>query len=425
MQPYNLVSLFGLGGLIGLAWIFSNNKKAVNWRLVSVGVAMQMAIGLVVFILPQGREAFWQLNQFIVKVLEVSTQGTEFVFGPLALPPGEKGSLGFILAFQTLPAIIFFSALMSILYFIRVMPWMIRQFALAFSKSMGISGAESVSAASNIFVGIESALTILPHLPKMTKSELTTVLTAGMATVASNVLVFYVFSLKDSFPAIAGHLVSASLLSAPAAIVMSKILYPETGTPETLGQAIHPHYEKENNLFEAIINGSKAGLSLIAGILALLIAVLGLVALVDLGLTEVGSWFGAESFSLSLIFGYLFYPLTLLIGVPYADAALISEIIGKRMVLTEFVSYLELGKAMRQGQIHDPRSLVIASYALCGFAHFASLSIFIGGIATLVPSQTKNLSQIGFRALVAATLACLMTGAIAGIFYSEGSILFG
>ncbi|MDX2471282.1 MAG: nucleoside transporter C-terminal domain-containing protein [SAR324 cluster bacterium] len=429
MEPYNLVSLLGLAFFVGLAWVFSSNRKAINWKLVTVGITIQLALGLFVFVIPQGRELFWNINNLVVKLLSVSTKGAEFVFGPLAVPPGGQGSMGFFLAFQTLPSVIFFSALVSVLYFLKVMPFLIRIFAKIFTKTMGISGAESVAVASNIFVGVESALTIKPHLKAMTKSELCTLLTAGMATVASNVLAFYVFSLQEFFPAIAGHLVSASIISAPAAIVLSKIILPETETPETLGEDIHPQYEQDSNIFEAIIKGAQSGLSLIAGIIALLIAVLGLVALFDLGLSGIGSFVGLKAMgfelSLSNIFGYLFYPLTLAMGVPMVDAVAISRIIGERLVLTEFVAYMDLAKAIKEGAIHDPRSLVIASYALCGFAHFASLSIFIGGISALAPSKTKELSEVGLRALLAASLACLMTGSIAGTFYLEGSILFG
>ena len=429
MEPYNLVSLLGLLVFVGIAWGLSKHPKAVNWKLVAVGISFQLALGLFVFVIPQGRELFWAINNLVVKLLSVSTKGAEFVFGPLAVPPGGEGSLGFFLAFQTLPSVIFFSALVSILYIFKIMPFVIRIFAKIFTKTMGISGAESVAAASNIFVGVESALTIKPHLKGMTKSELCTLLTAGMATVASNVLAFYVFSLQEFFPAIAGHLVSASIISAPAAIVLSKIILPETETPETLGEDIHPVYEKDSNIFEAIIKGAQSGLNLIAGIIALLIAVLGLVALVDLGLSGIGEFVGIKAMgfdlSLSNIFGYLFYPLTLAMGVPLVDAMAISRIIGERLVLTEFVAYMDLAKAMKSGAIQDPRSLVIASYALCGFAHFASLSIFIGGIAAIEPSKTRELSEVGFRALIASSLACLMTGSIAGAFYLEGSILFG
>ncbi|MFC1486045.1 nucleoside transporter C-terminal domain-containing protein, partial [Candidatus Latescibacterota bacterium] len=291
-------------------------------------------------------------------------------------------------------------------------------------------GAESLCAASNIFVGVESSLTVKPYLEGMTASELTTVLTAGMATVASNVLALYIFSLQPQFPTIAAHLISASFLSAPAAIIMSKIIMPETGTPVTLGRLVDIHYEREQTVFEAVINGANAGVKLIVGIAALLVAVLGLVALVDLFLGGISSWvngvFGTGfDWSLTGILGWLFYPFTVILGIPLSDAGIIAGIIGERTIVTELTAYQHLAEAMAQGLIIHRRSAVIAAYALCGFAHVASVAIFIGGISAIAPKTTQTLGRVGMRALLAATLACLMTACIAGTFYSEGSILFG
>jgi len=416
MESYNWVSLAGLFVLVALGWALSNNRKAVDFRLVLWALGLQLLIGAFVFLFPPGRELFWHLNNGVVTLLSVSGEGTRFLFGNLAIPPGQEGSLGFILAFQTLPAIIFFSALMAILYQWGVLPALIRVLAKVMTKTLRISGVEGMIAATNIFVGVEAGLTIKPHLAKATQSELTLILAAGMATVASNILALYVFTLQGVFPAIAGHLISASIISAPAAILMAKLLVPETGVPQTKGQDIKPHYEKADNLFGAIIEGSQNGVKLIVGIASLLIAVLGLVALVNLFL-------GLGGLSLQQLLGYLFYPLTLLMGVPFEDASIMASIIGERLVVTEVVSYMDLAKAMETGVIHHQRSLVIGSYALCGFAHFASLAIFVGGTAALAPERTKDLSAIGLRALLAATLACLMTGAIAGIFYNQTSLL--
>ncbi|HPQ40722.1 MAG TPA: Na+ dependent nucleoside transporter N-terminal domain-containing protein, partial [bacterium] len=284
MEVYNLVSLLGLFAYICLAWIFSNNRNAVNWRLVAWGVGLQAVFAVFIFQVPVGSRFFLWLNDVVVRILECASAGSQFLFSRLALPPGTENaagetSLGFYLAFQGLPAIIFFSALMAVLYYYGVLPWMIRQFARLFSRLMRISGAESLCAASNIFVGVESALTIQPHIRKMTRSELCTVLTCGMATVASNVLAVYVFSLQKVFPTIAAHLISASFLSAPAGLVMAKLLYPETETPETLGKDIQVHYEKPPSVYAAVINGAQTGVQLVLNIAALLIAVLGLVAL--------------------------------------------------------------------------------------------------------------------------------------------------
>ncbi|OGH04441.1 MAG: nucleoside transporter [Candidatus Lambdaproteobacteria bacterium RIFOXYD1_FULL_56_27] len=422
MESYNLVSFLGLFALIGLAYLLSAHRSKVSWKMVAWALGLQLLFGLFVFLLPQGRQLFWLLNSLVVQVLGVSGEGIRFLFGPLALGPGQEGSLGFILAFQTLPSIIFFSALVAILYYLKVMPWVIRVFAKLFTKTLGISGAEGVSVASNIFVGVESTLTIKPHLAKMTASELCTILTAGMATVASNILALYVFTLQGVFPAIAGHLISASFISAPAAVLMAKLLLPETGQPETLGLAIHPHYDRDSGFFEAVINGAQSGVQLILGIGALLVAVLGLVALANLGLGALGSLAGLD-LTLQTLLGYLFYPFSLLVGIPLEDAVAISRILGERLVVTEVVSYQDLAQLAQSGQMLHPRSLVIASYVLCGFAHFASLAIFVGGAAALAPERTKAIAQVGLRALLAATLACLMTGAIAGTFYNHTSLL--
>lgn len=435
MQAYNLVSFSGIFVLLSCAWLLSSDKKNINWRVVIWGITLQMIFALFIFTVPAGAKLFLFINDMVVKVLDSASAGTRFVFGRLALPPGatnEAGetSLGFILAFQAFPTIIFFSALVSILYFCNIMPRLIKGFAFIFTKLMKISGAESLCAASNIFVGVESAFIIKPHLDDMTRSELCTVLTAGMATVASNVLAFYVFTLQSQFPTIAGHLISASFLSAPAALVMSKMILPESDVPITLGETITPHYEKESNLFEAIINGANSGIRLIVGIIALLLAVLGLVALLDLFLGGIGwrlnSLLGIQiDWTLKGLLGYIFYPITLVLGVPPSDAGIIARIIGERTVVTEVVAYQDLAVVMGQNLLKHPRSAVIATYALCGFAHVASMAIFIGGVAALAPKKTRTLSQIGLRALLAATLACLLTACVAGTFFMKGSILLG
>jgi len=432
---YNLVSFSGIFVLTAVAWLLSSDRKNLNWRVIIWGVGLQMLIALFIFKAAAGIELFDFLNVAVVKVLKSSTAGAKFVFGRLALVPGEVGetgeiSLGPILAFQVFPTIIFFSALISVLYFFNIMPLVIRGFAYVFTKLMRISGAESLVAASNIFVGIESALTVKPHLAEMTKSELCTILAAGMATVASNVLALYVFTLQAQFPKIAAHLISASLLSAPAALVMSKIILPETDAPRTLGKNIKPYYEKEKTIFEAIINGANAGVKMIVGIIGLLIAILGLVALVDLFLSALGGklnlLLGFEvDWSLRGILGYVFYPFTLILGVPASDAGIISKIIGERTIVTEVVAYRDLAAVMAKGALQHPRSAVIAAYALCGFAHLASMAIFVGGISALAPNKTHTTVKVSFRALLAATLACLMTACVAGTFFTKGSILFG
>jgi CNT family concentrative nucleoside transporter len=396
MELYNLVSFMGIFVIAGFAWLCSNNRKVVNWRVIIWGIGLQLLFAFFIFVLPIGAKFFLFVNDIVVTILESATEGTKFVFGRLALPPGTTNadgetSLGHFLAFQGLPTVIFFAALVSALYYLRIMPLIIRGFASVFTKLMRISGAESLCASSNIFVGVESALVVKPHLKDMTKSELTTILAAGMGTIASTVLAIYVFFLQDQMPMIAGHLVSASVLSAPAAVVMAKLIFPEVEEPKTLGLDVKPHYEREDNLIMAIINGANTGLKYLFGIVALLIAFLGILALLDVIL----GWFGGN---LNGWFGW-------------------------SIVATEVASYKDLSQLLAQGTLQHPRSAIIASYALCGFAQVASLAIFVGGIGALAPQRMKDLSRLGFRALLAATLACLMTGAVAGVFYTSSSIL--
>ncbi len=431
----NFVSFLGILILAGFAWLCSSNRKVINWRVVLWGIALQFFFAIFIFVLPIGAKFFLFVNEVVAVVMDSAMEGTKFLFGRLALPPGttnESGetSLGFILAFQALPTIIFFSALVSALYYLRIMPLMIRGFAFVFTRLMRISGAESLCASSNIFVGVESALVVRPHLRDMTKSELVTILSAAMATIASTVLAFYVFLLQGELPTIAGHLVSASLLSAPAAVVMAKLIYPETEKPKTLGVDVKPHYEREENVIMAIVNGANSGLKYLGGIVALLLAFLGILKLLDITLGLFGgclnNWFGWDfEWTFSSILGYIFYPFTLVLGVSPSDALEVARLIGERTVATELVSYQHLSQLMAEGRLSDPRSAIIASYALCGFAHIASLAIFVGGIGGLVPERLKDLSRLGFRALLAATLACLMTGAVAGLFCSRASILLG
>lgn len=434
MGLYNFISLLGIVILILVGYFLSTNRKEINWHVVVWGIGLQMLIALFLFIFPVGVKVFIWVNDIIVRIMDSSLYGAKFVFGRLAIPPGDPkeaiSSLGFILAFQAFPTIIFFSALMSMLYYFSIMPRIIKAFAYLFTKLMKVSGAESLCTAANIFVGVESVLTVKPFLPKMTPSEMCTVLTAGMATISSSMLAIYVFSLQDIFPNIAGHLVSASFLSAPAALMMSKIILPEEGKPETLGEHVEPYIERDQSLFESIIKGANSGVQLIIGIVALLIAVLGLVACFDQLAGFLGKNINAIfhlnfEWSLKNILGIIFYPFTLILGVPMSDVAVLSRIIGERVVVTELTSYRDLALAVSQGEITSMRSAVVATYALCGFAHIASLAIFVGGISAIVPEKTSTLAKVGFRSLLAATLACLMTACIAGVFFTENSILLG
>jgi CNT family concentrative nucleoside transporter len=434
MTRYNLVSLAGIFALVAFAWLLSADRRRVNRRVILWGTGLQMLFAVFVLVVPAGVRVFEAVNDLVVKVLDSASAGTRFVFGRLALPPGavnEQGesSLGFILAFQALPTIVFFSAVMSLLYYFRIMPRVIQAFARVFARLMRVSGAESLCAASNVFVGVESAFTVRPYLARMTRSELCTVLTAGMATVSSNVMALYVFLLRDTFPNIAGHLVSASILSAPAALVMSKILLPEGEAPETMGQAVECHHERERTMFEAIIAGANGGLKQIFGIVALLLAVLGLVALADLALGWAGRHLGAAlghplAWSFKGALAYVFYPFTLAMGVPVSEAMTVAGIVGERAVATEVAGYQDLAVAVRAHAL-SPRSAVIAAYALCGFAHVASMAIFVGGVSALIPARTGDVAGVSVRALVAATLACLLTAAVVGVFLPNTPAVLG
>lgn len=427
MGIYNLVSFLGIFSLMLVAWIFAKDRGNINWRVVFWGVTLQLLFALFIFYLPVGLFLFNWINDIVIKVLSFAFEGMYFVFGALAVTPGATGpagekSLGFILAFQALPAVIFFSCLMAILYHIGVMQKIVKAFSYVFTRLMKISGAEALCTSSNIVVGIESAFTIRPYIEEMTMSELCTILTAGMSTIASTVMAIYVGFLYHAFPTIAGHLVSASILSAPAAIVMSKLLYPENEHPKTLGRVVAGHYEKASSWIEAIIRASGEGVKMVVGIVALLLAFLGLLAMVNWFISTISHWIGASlgislSLSLQKILSFLYYPLTLMMGVPLQDIARVSTLLGERTIVTELVSYQHLSQYISSGVLTNPRSIIITAYALCGFSHIASLAIFVGGISALAPRRAKDLARLGFRALFAATLACLMTGAMAGVFY--------
>lgn len=418
----HLISLAGFFVFAAIAWLFSANRRKVDWRTVGWGIGLQFLIGLLVFKLPGSRQAFLWLNDGVMALLEAAKAGSDFLLGPLSTGKTEAGTpLGFILAFQALPIAIFFSAFAAALYHFGILQFIVRLFARLFHRTMGMSGAESLSSAANIFVGVESALVVRPYIEKMTRSELLTVLSTGMATAASTTLGLYVILLGKSFPQIAGHLMSASVIAIPAAIVMAKLLLPETETPETASSI--PKEEEASharNLMSAIIEGSMDGMKLAAGIAALLVAGLGMVALLDKFVGWPSRLLGlSEPLSIVKILGWVFYPFAALLGIARADIAEAGKLLGERVLLTEVVSYQDLSVMISSGQITDPRTVVILTYALCGFTHVASIAIFVGGTAALAPSRRDDLAALGFRALLAATLATLMTGCIAGIF-SDG-----
>ena len=421
----NLVSLGGLLALGALAWVLGGCPRPLPWRTVAGSYAVMAVLGVLIFLVPQARPALLLVNDAVVVVLGSANAGAEFLFGPLAVGPGGataggEPSIGFVLAAQVLPAVIFFAALMAVLYHLRWVQPVVRLLGRLFHRSLELSGAEALGGAANVFFGVESALTIRPYLERMTRSELLMVLTCCMSTVASTTLAIYVLFLRDSFPQIAGHLVSASVLSIPAAALVSKLMLPERETPATRGRvpAIDDG-DRHGNVIAALAAGAWDGLRLAAGIATLLIAVLGAVALIDLALgwatrPLAGSLGGP--LELRRVLGWVFAPLAWLIGIEPADVADAARLLGARAVVTEVPAYRELGRLAAQGLV-SPRTTLILSYALCGFAHVASVGIFVGGIAALAPSRRDDLAALGPRALVAATLATLITGAVAGALY--------
>lgn len=423
----HLISAFGFFAFAGIAWLLSAHRRKVNWRTIAWGMGLQLFIGLLIFRLPISRQIFLKLNDGVMALLEVSKAGSNFLLGPLAAGPGEPGSVGFILAFQALPIAVFFSALSAALYHLKVLQFVVRIFAKLFHRTMKISGAESLCGAANIFVGVESSLVIRPYLAKLTRSELLCVLSTGMATAASTTLGIYTLLLSKPFPNIAGHLLSASVIAIPASVVMAKLLMPETETPETaLTVPAEDESTRSSNLMSAIIEGANDGLKLAVGIATLLVAILALVALCDKLIGWPSQMLGlSEPLSLTKILSWIFYPLVALLGIARADLAEAARLLGERVILTEVVAYQDLVLMVTSGQISDPRTVVILSYALCGFAHVASVAIFVGGTAALVPSRRDDLASLGFRALLAATLGTLMTGCVAGIFSDGQGVLLG
>lgn len=435
MDLSRLLNILGIPTLMILAWLLSSNRNVINWRVIVWGLALELIFALFVFVFPFGVQLFLLVNNIVNSVLDSAVYGTQFVFGRLALGPGTSSpsgetSLGFILAFQGLAVIIFFAALVGILYYTGIMGKIVRLFSYVFSKLMHISGAESLCASSSVFVGVEAGLIIRPYIGTMTRSELNTILTAGMSTIASSMLAAYIMILKGTFPTIAGHLVSASIMNIPAAIIMSKILCPETNLPVTLGQNVKLSYEKENSLFEAIINNANSGVKLVVGIATLLLAVLGLMALTDkvfvlIG-SQINSWFSINvDWTLKGLLGYLFYPLTFIIGVPLNDLVPAAKLIGERLILTEVTAFQDLAVQFSSSAPMSPKAAVMVTYALTGFAHVASMAIYVGGYVALAPTKTKEMTSLGLRALIGATLACLLTACFAGLFFGNNSILLG
>lgn len=420
---YNFISLAGFLCIAGFAWALSDSRRKITWRPIAGGIILQFLFAFLVFCSPEKlisssipgtRELFVLFSDMFNRFIEHSRQGITFVFGKLG---SYNETTGFILAFQALPLIIIFSSLFALLYYMGVMQKIIRFFAILFSRTMHTSGAESLSTSANIFVGIEASLAVRPYLAKMTRSELFTIIVAGMASVASTVLAVYVSYLNKDFPLIAGHLMSASLLSVPATFIITKLMVPETDTPETMDiRACKMHAEPDTNWIEAIINGAMNGAKLAVGVGVTLIAFVGLLGIFEGLLVFLQTKAGvATPITLIDVLSGIFYPFTFLMGIRAEDVQTVSHMLGTRLILTEIPAYQDLAKFAAGGG--DPRTILIASYALCGFTHVASMAIFIGGTGALAPNQLPVMTKFGPRALLAATFVTLLNGCTAGIFY--------
>lgn len=418
MIPDRALSALGLLVLLGLAWLCSTDRRRIAWRTVAWGTGLQLVFALLILKTAPGRWLFTQLNDAVVVLLSFQDEGAKFVFGTLGIPAGQPGSLGFFFAFQVLTTIVFFSALISILYYLGFMQWIVRGFAWVMVRTCGTSGAESLSASANIFVGqTEAPLLIKPYVAGMTRSELLCIMTGGMATVAGGVMAAYVRMLNPYYPDIAGHLMAASVMSAPAALVMAKLLLPETGRPHTLGQVDIPYRDPSVNVIDAAANGATTGLQLALNVGAMLVAFMSLLAMANWGVQQVAGWFGHPEVGFDTLLGWLFAPLAWLMGVPWADCDLVGRLMGQKTFLNEFVAYTNLAGYVgtHADQPLHYRSYVIATYALCGFSNFLSIGIQIGGIGSLAPERRGDLAQLGLRALLGGSLACFITATIAGV----------
>jgi len=406
-----LQPLIGLVFILGTAYALSTNRKAINLRIVGWGLGLQILIAVIVVKTPYGIQAFEWLGGKITRLLSFSVEGSRFVFGPLGDQAvwarvmngalgAEGGQYAVIFAFQILPTIIFIAALFAILYFIGVMQLIVRAFAVVMNKVMGASGAESLNVAASIFMGqTEAPLTIRPFLPRMTQSELMTVMTSGMAHISGGIMAAYI-----AFGIEAKHLLTAVIMTAPGTLMMAKMFVPETETPETRGTVKLQIEKTDVNIIDAAGRGTAEGLQLALNVGAMLISFVAMIFLVNAILGKVG-------LSMQMVFGWVFSPVAWSLGVPWKDAAVVGNLLGTRMVLNEFVAFAQLGTLKES---LDPRSFTIATFALCGFANFASIGMQIGGIGALAPTRRSDLARLGLRAMLAGTLANFVTAIIVG-----------
>ncbi|TAK55377.1 MAG: NupC/NupG family nucleoside CNT transporter [Bacteroidetes bacterium] len=440
-----LRGIIGVGVIIGIAFLFSNNKKRVNWRLVGMGLLIQLTFAILIILHEPLRNFFYPLGLpkmvidwlggAIVSLLGFTIEGAKFVFGNLAINSGQ-GSLGFFFAFQVLPTIIFVSSLTSVLYYLGILQRVVQVMAWAMARLMGTSGAESLSNTANIFVGqTEAPLLIKPYVATMTQSELLTIMIGGMATIAGGVMAAYIQMLGQSFAdaqhvdlatgqlKFAVQLLAASTMAAPASLAISKIIYPETEESMTKGVVKLKVEKQASNVIEAAAGGASDGLQLSLNVGGMLLAFIAFIAMLNYLLGQVGAVTGLNTYlmetfhqplSMQLLLGLVLQFLVFAVGVPWNDALTVGSLIGTKVVLNEFVAYLDLANYIKQGVLTE-KGILMSTYALCGFANFSSIAIQIGGISPLAPHRRKDLAALGLRAVLGGSLATLLTATIAGI----------
>jgi|TARA_B110000495_G_scaffold35690_1_gene28481 CNT family concentrative nucleoside transporter len=408
MERY--IGILGIFAILGIAYLMSNNRKNIDLRIVIWGLGLQLIFGIFILVTPFGKPIFSWFDKLIKKLLSFSNDGSEFLFASFIDGKMHPAVINF--AFSVLPTVIFFSALMAVLYHIGLMQRIIRIVALVMQKTMKTSGPETTSISANIFVGqTEAPLVIKPFVSKMTKSELMAVMTGGFATVAGGVMAIYV-GMLDNIPGIAGHLMAASIMSAPAALVIAKIIYPETekiiNHEENTELSSNLNEPVEGNILESLGNGATDGLKLAANIAAMLIAFVALISLSNYILSIFGT-------SLEDIFGFIFMPLAFLMGAPWSESHILGSLLGQKIVLTELIAYMNLSEIQAGPNPLSAKTAILASYALCGFANFASIGIQLGGIGSIAPERKKDLAKLVTKAMFGGALASWLTATIAGI----------
>jgi len=402
------MGILGIIALLGIAYLLSNNRKKIDYMLVLWGLGLQLLFGVFILVTPFGKPIFSWFDKLIKKLLSFSNDGSEFLFSSFVDGKMHPAVINF--AFSVLPTVIFFSALMAVLYHIGLMQKIIKVVALIMQKTMKTSGPETTSISANIFVGqTEAPLVIKPFIAKMTNSELMAIMTGGFATVAGGVMAIYV-GMLENIPGIAGHLMAASIMSAPAALVVAKIMYPETDKTASNNVSLSSNLNEptEGNVLESLGNGATEGLKLAANIAAMLIAFVALISLSNYILNIFGT-------SLESILGYIFMPLAYLMGAPWSESHILGSLLGQKLVLTELIAYLNLSDMTVGDNGLSEKTAVIASYALCGFSNFASIGIQLGGIGSIAPDRKKDISKLVTKAMIGGAIASWITACIAGI----------